>query len=231
MKKNIWFLGLPVCVLVLGILCASCNTSTSPGPEPKPEPDTWSPVTSLDQLDGTWKGSYKETMPIKDAIDDDTMALLLEYMKGSAGLSDNVTSANIMALLADIKAAVSADITITINASKKTRSGFVKMTITLSGENVGIVWLFIKPAVSQYDPDAVFDDKNHSVTITQDIPEESITDEEIEEMLASGVQINQNGKKIKIPTSTILEGSLEGDGDIPPGLTGLIPEEIIMTKQ
>jgi len=202
MKKNIWF---PVCVLVLGILCASCNTSTSP------KPDIWLPVTSLDQLDGTWKGVYQQTMPVKEVF-----ALL-----GETGDDMN----NMIVMLGDMKVTMSAETTFTINAQAKTTSGVVTIKLTFSEGTINFTWGIIRLALETYIPDAVFNDKNHSVTMTQDIPEDSITDEEIAKLLASGIQINQDGNKIKIPAGTILD---ELYGEIP---LGIIPPEIIMTKQ
>ena len=208
MKKNIWF---PVCILVLGILGASCNTSTDPDPDPDTWlPDTWLPVTSLDQLDGTWKWSYQQTMPVKEVFElldmtwDDSMAIVFGDM--------NVT--------------ISVETTSVINAKEKTQSGSVTITLTFLDGTIKYSWgLIIKPALIQQFPDAKFDDQNHSMTMTQDISEQPITDEEIETLLSSGLQIDQNGKKLKIPTDIIL-GELSGE--IPPGI---IPPEIIMTRQ
>lgn len=210
MKKNIWFLSLPVCVLVLGIICASCDTSTDPGSKP----DTWSPIGSLDQLNGTWKGTYKQTIPIQEVA-------------GLLGQTGN-NMGGMIEMLGDMKVTISAETTTTINASEKTRSGSATITLTFSDGSIKYSWELIKSTLVSYFPGAIPNDEKHSITMTQDIPEEPITDEEAAELLASGVQINQNGKKIKIPTSTILEESSE---DIPPGLTGLIPKEIIMTRQ
>jgi len=48
-KKNLW-LEILAMVLVFGMMVVSCDND--------PEGDTWSNVTSLSQLNGTWKGSY-----------------------------------------------------------------------------------------------------------------------------------------------------------------------------
>lgn len=42
-----------VLVLVFGMTVVGC--------EIEPEADTWTNVTSLSQLNGTWKGSYSQT--------------------------------------------------------------------------------------------------------------------------------------------------------------------------
>jgi len=210
MKKNIWF---PVCVLILGILCASCDTSTSTSPKP----DTWSLVTSLDQLNGTWKGSYKKTMPIKKVFE----------------LLDMTWDDSTAFLFGDMKVTISTETISTINASEKIQSGSVKMTLTFFDGTINYTWGPIKSAIIEAIPDIpkdAFDDKNHSITMTQKIDEQPITDEEVDELLSSGLQINQNGKKLKISTNTILEQFPE---EIPPEIisSGLIPKEIIMTRQ
>jgi len=209
MKKNIWFLALPVYLLIFWTLLASCNTSTSSSSST----ETWSLVTSLNQLHGKWKGSYKQTMPLKDVVE------LLEEAAESPMMSIPGVIPD------DMKVTVSAEITTTINASEKTLAAEVKMTMTFSGKDIGIAWLIIKPLLQDNIPDAVFNDKSHSITMTESISDQPITDEEVDELLASGLEINQSGNKIKIPTGTILE---EFSGDIPPGL---IPAEIIMTRQ
>jgi len=233
MKKNIWFPGLPV-LLVMGILCAGCDTSTGT------KSDTWSDVTSLEQLNGTWKGSYKQTIVIQEAVgvlsqDDNIMALLLDYIKeyaGLLGMTDNITLEDAVALLlGDMKATVSAETITIINASEKTRSGSVKTTITLADGTIKNTWgMFIKPRLQEFflsaSIDATFDDKNHSIILPeQPIAEAPITETEEAELLSYGLQINQNGNKVKVPTGTILA---ELPAEIPPGM---IPSEIILTRQ
>jgi hypothetical protein len=56
MKKNNFFVGTLVLVLVLGFWAIGCDTTTGG------ETDTWSNITSLSQVNGTWKGSYSETV-------------------------------------------------------------------------------------------------------------------------------------------------------------------------
>jgi len=51
-NKKIW-LGILVMVLVFGIVAVGCKTDE--------EGDSWSNVTSLTQVAGTWKGSYSQT--------------------------------------------------------------------------------------------------------------------------------------------------------------------------
>jgi hypothetical protein len=56
-NKKFW-LGILVIVLVFGMTVVGCdNGSTSGGSKGGGGADTWSDVTSLSQLNGTWKGS------------------------------------------------------------------------------------------------------------------------------------------------------------------------------
>ena len=50
-NKKIW-LGMLVIVLAFGMTVVSCDNGTT---------DTWTDITSLSQVDGTWKGSFTYT--------------------------------------------------------------------------------------------------------------------------------------------------------------------------
>jgi hypothetical protein len=58
-NKKIW-LGMLVLVLVFGMTVVGCDDSDS-GNGGGADPDTWTNVTSLTQLNGTWKGSFPLT--------------------------------------------------------------------------------------------------------------------------------------------------------------------------
>jgi hypothetical protein len=55
-NKKLW-LGMLVLVLVFGMTVVGCDDSDS-GNGGGGDPDTWTNVTSLSQLNGTWKGSF-----------------------------------------------------------------------------------------------------------------------------------------------------------------------------
>jgi hypothetical protein len=177
MKKR-YFSGLPVLlILALGFVLAGCPTDAS-------EEDTWSNVTSLNQMDGTWKGSYSETQDIKDYFGD-------------------FWDENSMApAFGNMKVTVSAEMTITINASAKTQATSMKMTMTFSGGNINVAWEMIKSSMGSGDG-VTFNDANHSISMTSSQTAQPISDTEISEMLAQGIQINQSGTKIKIPVQIV----------------------------
>jgi hypothetical protein len=189
MKKNICFLGLLICVFAFATLVASCKTEE--------EPDVWSPVTSLSQLNGTWKGSVTQTQTMQ------------EYL----GMTDEELATSGVAF-GDTAIAMTIDITMTINASAKTTSGTMKMTMAFSGSNIAVIWITISTLLGS-TPGIQVDNTNHSLTMTENISE-TLDDDEIAQMLAS-IQINQNGTKIKSSAPTGEEGSS--------------PVEIILIKQ
>ena len=153
MNKNFFFSVMLAMVLVLGMTVVSCDND--------PEGDTWSNVTSLSQLNGTWKGSYTHTET-----------------------EDGIT----------VKTTV--EVTQTINASAKTVSGTTKITMAFSGAGIAEAWPYIKEEMG--GSGVTFNDSNHSLSMTETF-NESLDDDDIAEMLASGLQINQNGTKIKSP--------------------------------
>jgi hypothetical protein len=176
MKRNVSAVVVLVCLSIPGMMVIGCDTPTGG------ETDTWTNVTSLDQLNGTWKGSYRQSMTIKEAMEE----------QGGTWTSEMEN------IFGDIKLTVSVDITSTFNSSAKTQSTSTIMTQTYSGGNIAVLWTMISADYSG-QPDFTVDDEKYSITMTQDGTVESISDEDIAELLNSGFQINQNGTKIKIP--------------------------------
>jgi hypothetical protein len=70
-KKSFW--GMLAAALVFGMILLAC--SDEPG-----ESETWSDVTSVDQLNGTWKGSYSQTMSIKELMGDEWDASMQNFL-------------------------------------------------------------------------------------------------------------------------------------------------------
>jgi hypothetical protein len=177
------FLGMSALALILGLVLLACPT------DPEEEKDTWSSVTELAQLDGTWKGSYSETMPLADMMDS----------------SDEEPLAT---MIAGINVTINAEMTVTINAAAKTQSMSATTTMKFSGGNIATIWSTLKEYMGS-DEGVTVNDANHSITMSEVTSEPAaISDEEISKMLA-GLRINQNGTKIKVPAGTMDEGSPE----------------------
>ena len=190
MKKNVWFLGLPVCILALGALLAGCETSAGA--------DKWSPVTSLNQLDGTWKYSYP-----------DETQTLAEWAEGAESIMDYL-GADDLGFDFDIndlaswgidpgKVKVTAKVegTQTINANAKTQSGTGTATMTFSGDGSDLLILGLQFMGSNIPDGVSVDPSNKSVSIDISFRPEPIDDDAIADLLAN-TQISQDGKEIKI---------------------------------
>ena len=187
MNKN-FFSVMLVMVLIFGMTVVGCDNGTTS------ESDTWSNITSLNQMDGTWKGSYSQNnRPIKDVVEEQggTWSPEMQTMYGNM----RVTSRT--------------DITLIINASAKTQAMSMALTGSYSGGNINIIWPMLKPVLESLAEEGVTvttNDATHSISMTYSFPAETLSDAEITEMLNSVLQINQNGTKIKVPANSLMQG-------------------------
>jgi hypothetical protein len=176
MKRNTLFLGVLVCILTLGVMLVSCDDGGE-------KTTAWSAVERLEQLDGEWKGSYRESGKLIELMGDDADFLGEEFKDVAKGI--NVT--------------INAEITLTINAAAETFSGQMKRTETYSGNNIDAVWSFL----SLFPPEeGVVDNSKHSITFHEVMPEEHIYEDDWKDL-----EIDQGGKKIKMPAGTFGEDS------------------------
>ena len=191
MNKNFIFLVMMVMALVFGLTVVGCDNDTT-------IKDTWSELKDFNKLNGTWKANYSQNnRPIKDVAEEMGMPL------------DSSTQA----MLGDMKVAINADITLTINTSARTQAMSIKATATFSDGNINSVWpmlsMYLSMYLDQLEAEGVKvtpNDKKHSVTVDYTMPPEEFTDEDIGEMLNSGLLINQNGTKIKVPAESLQSG-------------------------
>ena len=184
MTKNVWFLGLLVCVLALGALLAGCDTPTSA--------DKLLPVTSLSQLDGTWKFSYTETQTlaewakfVTDYLGDDDLGFDIDNL-ASLGIDPSKIRVN-----------MKVEGTQTINASAQTAKSSGTATMTFSGDGSDLLIIGLLVYMSEM-PDGVSVDPLKK-TVTMDISSEPypLNSDDIADLLAN-TQISQDGKKIKL---------------------------------
>jgi hypothetical protein len=188
-KSGLWRgagFGMLAVLLALGLVLAGCPNDTEEG-------DTWTNATSLDQMNGTWKGSVSQTQSIKDFFN-------------SFGLGNGSPWNDAMAIMfGDMNVKLSATVTMTIDASAKTRESSTTVTMAFSGGNIGLVWNDLKKGLMEGMGSGVTaNDENHSITMSQDVPKETLTEGSggtIEEMLKD-VQINQNGTKMKVQAAS-----------------------------
>ena len=198
MKKNLWLLGLLVFIFT------SCDTP------PGPVKDTWSDITSLDQVDGTWAvDTPNVSVPLIDIFE------MLELSE-----IDGFDPVMIEAFIQDVNVVVAVKATITIDAGGQTMSGTAKPTVAFSGGSTPFLWALITNRYADMlPPGVIIDDETHSLTMESDVPSSPITAEDFADF-----QINQNGTKLK---GAIDASELGGIGE----WGSLIPSEVILEKQ
>jgi hypothetical protein len=176
MKKKELFVGMLALALVFGLLLTGCKTDSD-----EEEADTWSAVTTIAQLNGTWSGSFS-TPP----------QTVQEFLGGAwDGFSDVQK-----ALLTGINVTTSMEVAMTINATDNTQATSAKVTMTFSGTNIATAWEGIRAFIGGM---GTVDNANHSVSMTNSSAAAQITDADKKELLESDVQINQKGTKLKVP--------------------------------
>jgi hypothetical protein len=191
-KRRSFLAGILGVLLVFGLVLPGCSdgtsdeTDTSGKPDKPNETDTWSAVTNLDQLNGTWKSSTNRTTTIK------------EWVESNGG----ILNAEAQSLFGDMTVNENSEVITIIDAAAQTQAYSMTGTFTFSGGNIGnpSVWETIDSMfLRDTNLTLTTDDEKHSVTRTQTRPAQTMTEAEIAEMLAAGIQINQTGTKIKVP--------------------------------
>ncbi|MDR1443594.1 MAG: hypothetical protein LBI94_01830 [Treponema sp.] len=171
MRKNVFFgFGLPAVLLAMGFVLAGCPNDTTE------EQDIWSNVTSLDQVNGTWKGSYSQTMTIKEVMEN----------------GGQTWTAEMQTVFGNMKVAVTTEMTMIIDSTAGTVTSTIKSTQTYSGGNIDSMWASIGSSTANLPEGFTVDDSKHSITMNVDIPPTPMTDSDL-----AGMQINQYGTKLK----------------------------------
>jgi hypothetical protein len=186
--------ALPASLAMGLVVAAAALALTGCGGEDKAALDTWSSVTSLDQIHGTWKGSYRETRTMKEFIQSLPEGSEVTWNEGMA------------IIFADMNVTVSADMLLTIDAEAKTAATSGSATTAFSGGAILLVWPSLKDTIlsqaGEAAEKAVVNDANHSLTMPLDTPAQQMTEAETAEMLA-GMQINRDGTKIKVSPESV----------------------------
>ena len=193
MKNKYVCLGIVVMALTFGITLIGCDNGST-----NQENDTWSNVTTLDQMDGTWKAVYNQNnRPIKDVMKEQ-------------GVPWNST---MQELFGDMRVSSKAVITLTINASSKTQAMSTTSTTTYSGGNIETIWFMLragfKGSAEEDGMEIIFDDTSLSIIVAYNYREETMSEGDITEMLSIGFKINLDGTKIKVPANSLAQGLAE----------------------
>ena len=165
-RRMLW--GILAAALISGTILPGCPNGTTG------KNDTWSDVTSIDQLDGTWRGTYDETKTIQEIIPGNPIGIDF----------------------GDTSVTINADITVTIDSNAKRASASTTTTMTFSGSGLSeTTWAMLKMFLAG-EESIITDDDKHSITMTENEYEEDIDEEDpsIREL-----QINQDGTKMRLP--------------------------------
>jgi len=164
--KKIKVFGLLALILAFGLVFAACGET---------EQDTWSNPTSLDQINGTWKGIVSHKLAYKEWYG---------FWGRTWGTQEEEYYGN-MSMEAKF------DVILAINSATKTNSQTHIETDTFSGGNINSIWEEFKTTTLS---GALNNDKNHSATWSEFVNSGNIGD--VDKYLEN-ILINQNGNKMK----------------------------------
>jgi DNA primase catalytic subunit len=141
--------------------------------------DTWSNVTRINQVNGTWNGKSSATLTFRKFMES----------QGVAWTSD------IQKFYGNMNIKVDLNLTMSINARNRTGTIIGTETFTFSGGNINDAWSALRDALAE--DGAAVNDRNRSIATPINVSD-SVTDSEIREY-----RINQNGGKISVPFSKL----------------------------
>jgi len=179
MVKKRYGLGILAITLVFGMTLIGCSNPTGG--------ETWSDIKSIDQMHGTWVGSYKQTMTIEDFYKEFT--------------NDDWDS-DLQNEFGNMKVTINVLMTMNIDKNENEMSGTVEMKMTFSGGNIKTVWEELSDGISsEYNNEEsevkiILDSGNYSITIIAVTPKGKI---ENPEALLKGLKINETETKILVP--------------------------------
>jgi hypothetical protein len=178
------FYGMLALALVFGMVLIACPNDTTD--------ETWSPVNSLEQLKGTWKGSHSETMGFADFLSSDI----------GPDMDPNMGE-----MFKDLKVKIESEMTMTVDTARQTGAMIIKMTLTFSGKNIDTLWKDFSSGIPFFMPEAEVNNDKHSMTFTAQ--EGSGPLGTVTAGMLQFFEINQTGRKIRI-----LEDP-DGNSDMP----------------
>jgi hypothetical protein len=179
--KNLHKLGIAALTLAIVFSFAACGNPASSGDSDGGGSDTWSKVTSLEQVNGTWKGSYSMTDTMKEYLASDW-----DTYKDTLG--------------EDMKITISGQVTLTIDANAGAFTETHTDTLSFTGSKISTAWGTIKGYFGSTD--IYYNDSKHTATFTETSPYSGTID-------IASLEINQNGTKIRLSEGAIGSGSPE----------------------
>jgi hypothetical protein len=169
MKKKSLLLGMLVIVLAFGMSVVGCDDGGGGGDE------GWTNVTSLSQVNGTWKGSYSQSqsqggLTMKNEAQ-------MTYIINASAKTVTMSQTQIMSL--------SGTSSLVDAYWPMMKQGFTAGTETETDEDG-----------NPYTITTTINDSKHTITRTMSPRTMSITDDDIDEM-KSRMEISKDGKKLK----------------------------------
>jgi len=161
-------------LLVFGFILAGCDNPTGGGGDDS----TWSKITSLSQLDGTWKGSATQTMTIRQFAEE----------------GGNTWNSQMSATFGNMFVTIFVDMDVTISIDSEnagTAAATTKMNMTFSGGNINSVWSNISNSYKSEGGYTV-NDSNHSISGEDNKGPDSVTIDDFDD-----IWINEDGTQIK----------------------------------
>jgi hypothetical protein len=137
MNKKSFIMGILVMALVLGMLFVACENGTTSGtktPTPTPTPsDTWTNVTSMNQLVGTWKATITQTLSASELgvtnvsasmVGDTTLTFTAATMAAVQNITATFTGTGVDSSWSSIKTMINSELsggaTVTFNDTAHT---------------------------------------------------------------------------------------------------------------
>jgi len=168
MKKRSLLLGMLVIVLAFGMSVVGCDDSGGGGGS-----DDWGPVTSLSQVNGTWKGSQTQT----DSQGGITQKVVIEVTY--------VINATAKTMAMTQKSTMTASGSNVNSYWEYIKGNFEAGTVTETDDDG-----------NTYTVKTTINDSTHTITIEMTEGARPISDDDFAEM-SSQIEISKNGKKIR----------------------------------
>ena len=174
--KKLRFLGLLTVLLVLALVFAACGGGGAA--------DIWEPLGGVDQLDGAWRGSFSQTMRVS------------QWEEAIGG----VWHSELQEFYGQMDMRISLEKSIRINTNTGRMWGVEREARAYSGGNIREAWPAIRRdfLVSGWN----INDSNYSASINYNV-ESVVSNRNMGAVLLSRIEINQNGKRIRIPLADL----------------------------
>ena len=171
-----------ICLMALALMSCEDNVTDGAGGSSGGggAPAEWSNVTSLNQLNGTWRGNFTVTMTFRQLVE----------AGGQRWDSDWQN------YYGNMMVAIRVDGTWSLNASTRRLTESLTETRTFSGGNINATWSHM--SIFYRNQGWSVNDSARSISWTS-FDSLTLTNADVAEALNSGVQINRNRTQVRVP--------------------------------